>query len=127
MESNVSSAGTRASSTTPTRSSPVSAIARVRSAKRIRGSTGRGAHTSVYATRAASRAGRARMTSPIAPGRIRSLRLTRDTYRQRDVDGFRRQAHAVVARLIAKLAGDVDQSRLHRRRHLKTCDQLEAS
>ncbi|MEP7352439.1 MAG: hypothetical protein ABI824_04325 [Acidobacteriota bacterium] len=47
MESKVSSAGTRAFSRIPNQSNPVSASARVLSANRINGSTGRGAHTSV--------------------------------------------------------------------------------
>src|SRR5690349_3683071 len=111
MESKFSNSRTRAPSTTPSRSRPVSAMARVRSANRIRGSMGRGAQTSVYSARAASRAGRDRMMSPMAPGRMRSLAA--DTYRQREVDGFGRQAHAIVACLVAQLAGEVYESGGH--------------
>lgn len=53
----------------------MSAIALVRSAKRIRGRTARGAHTSVYSALADSSAGRERITSPMAPGRIRRRRI----------------------------------------------------
>jgi len=74
MESKPSRARVLAPSTTPTRSRPVSAMARTRSAKRIKGSIGRGTHTSVYSARAASSVGSDKITSPIAPGRMRSLR-----------------------------------------------------
>ena len=68
------------------------------------------------------------MTSPIAPGRInRSSCYTADTDRQSDVDGFGRKAHAVVARLVAKFPGDLDQSGLHGVCDLETREQLEAS
>src|SRR5580693_5234134 len=104
MESKDSSAGHLAFSRTPTRSRPVSARARVRSAKRIRGRVTRGAHTSVYSARADSSAGRERITSPIAPGRIRRRRmiLLNDVDGDRDVDGLARQTQTVRAGLVSE-------------------------
>lgn len=50
-------------------------MARVRSAKRIKGRVTRGAQTSVYSALADSSAGRDKITSPMAPGRIRRRRM----------------------------------------------------
>src|SRR5436190_24368078 len=65
------------------------------------------------------------MMSPMAPGRMRSLAA--DTYGQREVDGLGRQAHTVIAGLVAEFAGKVDQSRRHGCSDLKTSGQFEFS
>ena len=59
----------------PSRSIPVEAIGRTRSAKRTSGEISERTQTSVYAAFRCSIAGKPRIVSPIAPGRMISRRL----------------------------------------------------
>src|SRR5437879_1649926 len=76
MESNPRRSSIRrgGGSVTPSKSSPVDAIERTRSANCAKGRFGEAAQTSRLSAFRHSNAGRERMKSPMAPGRITSLR-----------------------------------------------------